>query len=138
MAYSKAEKRKILDELYPELEKGKGVNTVCKANKHFPSASNIDAWIKGLGEKELDKYTQARARGVHSAFEEITTIADECEPDRDAIAHAKLRIDSRKFAVSKLNPEKYGDRTNVDLKTEGTITLNINHVGKETLKPDDI
>lgn len=138
MAYSKADRRKILDELYPELEKGKGVNTVCNENEHFPSASNINVWINELGKEETDRYTGAREAGVHALFEEINTIADECKGDKDAINKARLRIDSRKFTVSKLNPKKYGDRTNVDLKTDGTITLNINHSGKEKLNPDDI
>ncbi len=35
--------------------------------------------------------------------------------DAASVAHAKLRVDARKWTASKLKPKKYGDSTNVNL-----------------------
>ena len=60
-------------------------------------------------------------------FEEIIEIADESENDKvngvlnsEAIQRSKLRVDARKWALSKMNPKKYGDSTT--LKHEGGET----------------
>lgn len=79
-------------------------------------------------------------------FEETIAIADENEGDdlvivrkdgtevkkvnRDVIERARLRVDTRKWALARMNPKKYGDRAAIDVA--GGITLDM--AVKESLK----
>ena len=43
-------------------------------------------------------------------FEDMFDIADGVEPDPSEVSKAKLRIDTRKWALARMNPKKYGDK----------------------------
>jgi hypothetical protein len=71
-----------------------------------------------------DQYVQACEERADSIFEEIIEIADNTTndsiitdkgeiPNNEWIARSRLRVDARKWAVSKMNPKKYGDKTDV-------------------------
>jgi hypothetical protein len=47
------------------------------------------------------------------------SVNDEKEiTDNEAIQRSKLRVDARKWVLSRMNPKKYGDRLNVDHDAE--------------------
>jgi hypothetical protein len=49
-----------------------------------------------------------------------TTITDfGPKPDTEWISRSKLRVDARKWAMSKLAPKKYGDAKSIDLTSKG-------------------
>jgi hypothetical protein len=78
--------------------------------------------------KELsDRYAHARDAGIDVRAEEIESIASELVPrtaggslDAAAVAQLRLRVDSRKWLLSKLAAHKYGDK--LEIKQESTIT----------------
>jgi hypothetical protein len=86
--------------------------------------------------KELYNY----ARNIRSdvLFEEIIEIADTTEIGEvtvnkpsgievktgDMIHHRQLKIDARKWVVSKMQPKKYGDKLDLS-SSDGTMTPNI-------------
>lgn len=94
-------------------------------DKNMPSASEV---YRKLGDIESfrDKYARAREIQMEHHLEMIFEIADNCTDDieliRDsngmqkevikhsAIQRARLQIDARKWAMSKLAPKKYGDK----------------------------
>jgi hypothetical protein len=43
--------------------------------------------------------------------------------NREAIERSRLRIDARKWTVSKLKPKKYGDRIQSDVDLSVTVTV---------------
>jgi hypothetical protein len=51
--------------------------------------------------------TRAREEQADHCFQEIIDIADNATPE--TVNVARLRVDSRKFAVARLAPKKYGD-----------------------------
>ena len=55
-----------------------------------------------------DRYARAKEIQLESLADEITTIADSADTEDHQVA--RLRIDSRKWLLSKLVPKKYGDR----------------------------
>jgi predicted secreted protein len=70
-----------------------------------------------------DQYMQARARGYQLLADEIVAISDETEVkarynedevtlelDSTAIARNRLRVDTRKWMLSKMLPKVYGDK----------------------------
>jgi hypothetical protein len=72
-------------------------------------------------------------------LDEIIDISDNVEQDllitpdgREVVNNAvisrdKLRVDTRKWAMSKMNPKKYGDKVDIDHTTKGE---SLNDVGK--------
>jgi hypothetical protein len=85
-----------------------------------------------LKEHEDLRYNYARAIELRAdrIFDDILLIADETSSDKrsvndekevtdnEAIQRSKLRVDARKWVLSRMNPKKYGDRLNVDHDAE--------------------
>ena len=70
-----------------------------------------------------DQYTRARDKQADYFAEEIIEIADSAEAESAAVAKAKLQIDARKWAASKIAPKKYGDKQEIDVKSsDGSMT----------------
>ena len=68
------------------------------------------------------QYTRAREERSEKIFEEMFDIADEASRDEDnpqAVSRARLQIDTRKWALSKMLPKKYGDKLDIDHTTKG-------------------
>ena len=66
----------------------------------------------------LPEYTNQYARALEIRadvlFDQIIDIAD--NPDQDAdVQRDRLRVDARKWVVSKMLPKKYGDKTSVEI-----------------------
>jgi hypothetical protein len=80
----------------------------------MPVQTTIFRWLRERTEFK-QQYELAKEESAEALADEMNYIADhECtkdgEVDSTAIAHAKLRIDTRKWAASKLKPKKYGDK----------------------------
>lgn len=112
----------------------------------LPAVSTFLGWVKE--NEELQKhYARACDIRAEQIFEEIFEIADESNADLsigekgqlvingEAVARSRLKIDARKWALSKMMPKKYGDKLDVTTDGEKVTTTIINlGVGQ---KPDD-
>lgn len=79
------------------------------------------------------RYARARQLGAYARFDALKAIADDGSndwmekqrkdgstywgPDHEHIARSKLRIDTERWALSKMLPKEFGDK--LDLTTEG-------------------
>ena len=64
---------------------------------------------------------------------QVVVISDESQGlDMAGVAAAKLRTDARKWVLSKLRPEIYGDRLQVTGNTRAGATINIHLPSKGT------
>lgn len=82
-----------------------------------------------------DRYTRAKQSGLEAMADEILEIADDTSGDTyedgsgavkiapDVVDRARLRIDSRKWLLSKLAPKKYGDKVELGGNVGMTVTL---------------
>jgi hypothetical protein len=61
-------------------------------------------------------YARAREERADLLAKEILEIADAPCKDAVEVAHARNRLDTRKWLASKLAPRKYGDRVEHDIK----------------------
>lgn len=68
--------------------------------------STVFLWISRHKEFS-ENYARAQADRVVAWSEEIVDIADNSQADTN---RAKLRVDTRKWLMSKMDPKKYGDR----------------------------
>ena len=74
-------------------------------------------WVDRGGEARAAALARARARGGQSLAEETIEIADSASPQEAQVA--KLRVDTRRWLASKMDPDTYGDKqqplVNIDL-----------------------
>ena len=112
----------------------KGLDPLCKDNPHWPSRETIYQWLANNA-AFADKYAIAKFRQAEVLVNEIIEISDDSSQDtmtnelgvtvsnNAAIARARLRVDTRKFLISKLIPRLYGDKEElVSLKFPTDIT----------------
>ena len=103
------------------IARGESIRKLVK-KKEMPSAASIFNWLLDEDKKEfLEQYEQARNIQAELMFDEILEIADQKDVQRTI--RDRLRVDTRKWYLSKVLPKKFGDK--LDLTT----------LGKELPKP---
>lgn len=116
--------QELADHICAELMEGKSLRRICMA-ENMPNRSTVFLWLAS-NESFSDQYARAREIQGDTYFDEAIDIADDGQndtyedadgnkrTDMDVIARSRLRVDTRKWAASKLRPKKYGDRIDVD------------------------
>jgi hypothetical protein len=74
----------------------------------MPSRPTVYRWIRDH-ESFRNNYVQATEDRADHIFDDMFDIADTGNPED--VQRAKLRVDTRKWALSKMIPKKYGDKT---------------------------
>jgi hypothetical protein len=129
------EKARACEEILAQVRNGKSLKKACaNGDDWVPSDTTFDRWCEA--DPELaGQYARARDARADAIFEEIIEIADDGSRDvrideegrevvdHDHIARSKLRVDTRRWAVSKMNPKKYGDK--LDLNHGGGLTVTL-------------
>ena len=102
------------NEIARRISKGESVKKICKADD-MPSAATIFNWLLDEDKKEfLDQYEKAMNNKAEMMFDELLEIADKKGKD---VMRARLRIDTRKWYLSKVLPKKFGEK--LDLTSGG-------------------
>ena len=126
MAYSKKQKDKIFESICIRVIEGEAVINILKESG-MPSTRTFWKWLKE-DEEKVKQYAHAKELMAEYLFDEMLQIADTTEEgtttkvtDRgteittgDMIMHRRLKVDTRKWYLSKLNPKKYSDKLQVD------------------------
>jgi len=134
--YSKKEIEKVFKSIIEDIEQGYSLRQVLR-NGDNPSSRTFFKWLDE-DEIKVKQYAQACRSRADSIFEDILTIADDQESDiytdkdgfeqvnHNVIQRARLRVDSRKWYLSKLEPKKYGDKISQDITSKGEqIIINL-------------
>jgi hypothetical protein len=123
MARSSEYTPEIAAEICSRLAQGNSLRTICEADD-MPAASTVFLWL-GQQKDFSEQYARAREQQAEALAEEILEIADDAHNDwmerkhgdsvswvenGEAIQRSKLRVDSRKWLMSKMAPKKYGDK----------------------------
>lgn len=133
MAYSKRNKDKIFTEICENIANGMSLREATRGGKPITMQLFYN-WLDDKRDVEnhkqkLEQYTRACNNRADKIFEEILEISDDGtndtykdeegkkRTDYDVIARSKLRVDARKWMLSKMNPKKYGDK--MDVTTDG-------------------
>jgi len=114
----------IADEICNRLALGESLIQMCK-DEHLPSRETVRTWIIAFPSFSA-KYARAREEQQEHHAEEILAIADDSSNDwmdremdngriervvdHENIQRARLRVDTRKWIMSKLAPKKYGEK----------------------------
>ena len=139
---------KLADAICERLSCGESMRSVCRDDA-MPAISTVFRWFR---EKPgfREQYDVAKEESADALADDIIDIADnevsealviDDKPILDSkgdpiliktavgVAHAKLRVDARKWAASKLKPKKYGDK----LQTETKHTFDLSGLTTEEL-----
>lgn len=119
----------IAKEICARLARGESLNTICQLEQ-MPDKSTVYDWLhEGRGDFP-NKYALAREKQMEHWAEECLEIADETSNDTiiktgkngeeyesqnsEWINRSRLRVDTRKWLMSKLAPKKYGDKQTLE------------------------
>lgn len=114
------------------LAAGESLRAICRS-EGMPPESTVRLWAVSDVQGFAAQYTRAREAGYLRMADEITEIADDGTGDtwtddegnvrtnNDVVARSRLRVDTRKWLLSKMLPKVYGD------KMELTGDLNHTH-----------
>ena len=119
----------IVEEILSKLKDGWTLREVCNAD-HMPAASTVRSWAADTKSEFSEQYVRARELGYHRMADEILDIADDglndwverqrdngesyTVVDHEHISRSKLRVDTRKWLLSKALPKLYGDKLAVE------------------------
>lgn len=102
--------KKLAESICFQISQGISMRKLCKP-KTMPTPSTIFYWLLDDDKKEfLEQYKGACDMRADLMFEELLEIAD--SKDKNVI-RARLRIDTRKWYLSKIMPKKYGEKLDV-------------------------
>lgn len=120
--------QEVADEILELIANGGSLNRICGAGRppHFPGVGKFMEWLRDSDATDdksfVKQYARARERQADFWAQEILEIADASEhdtittkdgdekPDHEWISRSKLRVDTRKWLMSKQAPKKYGDK----------------------------
>lgn len=139
MAYSDKQKEEIFAEVCKQIAKGAALRTVLKSTD-LPSTDVFYSWmdlkqgdsdeVKEYKSDKSKQYARACEERGHVMFEDVIDIADDSSddvikieedgitierPNKENVQRSRLRVDARKWYLSKLNPKKYGERQQIDV-----------------------
>lgn len=128
MAYSEEQKEEIFNNIFNSLENGNSLRRTLSVID-LP-AKTFYEWLDADEEKSK-QYARSKELGIEARFESIEAdylekpkVTADGKIDGSWVALQRLKIDSKKWELSKLSPKKYGDKLEVDQNTNMTISWN--------------
>lgn len=122
--------KELGDEICEKLAEGISLRTVCLDPK-IPTASSVFRWLR-TNEEFRKQYARAKEESADAMAEELLDIADDGKNDwmtrnfgkeqvrvvdNEALQRSRLRVDVRKWLMSKMKPKKYNDK--MDITSDG-------------------
>ena len=147
-------KAEIAERILQMIMDGMSLREIC-SQPDMPARSTIHLWVakdqetmreengKKISDYDLfsDRYAQAMEIRAYEMFDELLEIADDGTNDwmlrnndgetsyvvnGEAMQRSRLRVDTRKWALSKMIPKRFGDKVEVDnTSSDGSMTPQI-------------
>lgn len=120
--------QKLADTICERLAKGMSLREVCR-DESMPPESTVRTWALKNHEGFFAQYDEARKIGYQAMADELLEIADNGSNDwmerngkddadtvlnGEHIQRSRLRVDTRKWMLSKVLPKIYGDKLDVE------------------------
>jgi hypothetical protein len=132
MAYSEKQKEELLQSIFKSIENGKSLRKALIEVKL--SSKTFYEWID-LDDEKVKQYARATEERAEALLDEMLDIVDDTHNDimemdlgdgivntkvnHEVIQRSRLKYDARRWLISKLNPKKYGDKSEVDVTSKG-------------------
>jgi len=106
----------LANNICERLSNGESLLKICEDDE-MPDRTTVHRWLLEKDKKEFyNKYEEAINIRTENMFDELNNIADISDKQESA-QRSRLRVDTRKWYLSKVMPKKYGDK--LDLTTDG-------------------
>lgn len=118
--------KELADKICEELANGVSLRSVCQ-QKDMPCSATVFNWMR-TNKEFLEQYARAKQESSDAMAEEILDIADDGTndwmqrkiggewtdvPNNEVLQRSRLRVDTRKWLMSKMKPKRYGDKMDV-------------------------
>lgn len=103
----------IASDVLERIAAGESLRQICVSEK-YPAEATVRLWAIEDREGFSARYARARELQAERWAEEVLEIADGRCTDMVSVMSARLRVDSRKWLLSKLLPKRYGDSTKIE------------------------
>lgn len=131
---------KIAAEICERIAKGESLREICRS-EHMPDEHTVRMWHVEDREGFSPHYTRAVQARAERWAEEVVEISDDGSndwmernvgdgetitvADHEHISRSKLRVDTRKWLLSKVLPKVYGDKVAVTGEGGGPLVVEI-------------
>jgi len=120
------------DEICRRLAEGETLRQICK-DQHLPGESTVRNWVTDDREGFAAHYARAREAGYQRMADEIIEISDDGSNDwmkrndednegyslnGEHVQRSRLRVETRKWLLSKALPKIYGEKIQIDARHE--------------------
>lgn len=117
------------------LADGRTLNHICRSHEDFPEPRTVRRWAADPEHPFSPLYARAREVGYLYMADDLIDVADDGRNDtyktdegtelvnHDVIARAKLRVDTRKWIISKALPKIYGDKVAITDAEGGPVQV---------------
>lgn len=132
----------IANEICQRIAAGESLRAICR-DEGMPSEATVRGWALNTSSPFFTQYARAKEICLESLAEEIIEIANTPEIGQktvskatglevtkgDMVEHRRLKIDARKWYLSKVAPKRYGDKLAIGgdadnpIKTEQTLDV---------------
>ena len=124
--------REVADKILEGLAEGMTLREVCRQDG-MPRESTVRLWVLDDRDGFAAQYALAREIGYQAMADELLEISDDGRNDwierdgeavynGDHVARSRLRVDTRKWLLSKALPKVYGDKVGVEHSGAVSIT----------------
>lgn len=128
----------VAEEILTRMMRGESLRQICR-DDHLPNRATIYEWLANVEHKSFaDRYARAREVRADEIFDEMEEIADDGSNDfmlrkqgdddvevvnHEHIQRSKLRIDTRKWQLAKMLPNRYGEKVETTIKGDKDAPL---------------
>lgn len=123
------DRKKLAEKIFQHMREGLSAHKACAAVGLHQSTFNH--WLNDDAELAAE-YSRARDDLIEKLASDIIAIADQevgttdnGSTDSGAVQDKRVRIDARKWALSKMAPKKYGDR--IEIAGDNAAPLKVEH-----------
>jgi len=129
----------LADKICEQLALGISMRTVSR-DESLPAMSTMFKWLREHKEFS-EQYEKAKQESTDAMAEDILDIADNGTNDyierenkdgstyevinNEAIQRSRLRVDTRKWLMSKMKPKKYGEKLELSGDKENPLTVTV-------------
>ncbi len=122
------------DKICGNIAKGISLVKMCKA-RGMPAPSSVYKWRREI-EGFSENYDKAREDQADFMVEDMLQIADAKMDDAVGVSHAKLRVETRKWAASKFKPNRYADKLQQEISGADGGPVKIEEIKRTIVDPD--
>lgn len=141
------DREKITALVCAQIAEGKSLRSILDHDDKLPSVRTFLDWM-GEAPALATQYAQARGVGYQLLADEIVAIADENYTttedgkrerlSNEAIARNRLRVDTRKWMLSKMLPKMYGDKVTTEHTGKGGGPIQLAAVDLRNLSDQEL